>query len=104
MPTTPLATVLARQYDVVVADCEGCFHALVAKTKGALLRPPVHTLIYEDDAHALEARDGLIAELRRQGFERIACFPLRRDMPWLVGRKLDDCFYVAWHRKLINSS
>ena len=43
--------------------------------------------------------DGLIAELRRQGFERIVCFPLRRDMPWLVGRKLDDCFYVAWHRK-----
>ena len=99
MPTTPLATVLARQYDVVVADCEGCFHDLVATTKGALLRPPVHTLIYEDDAHALEARDGLIAELRRQGFERIVCFPLRRDMPWLVGRKLDDCFYVAWHRK-----
>ena len=101
VPTTPLATVLARQYDVVVADCEGCFHALVAKTKGALLRPPVHTLIYEDDAHALEARGGLIAELRRQGFERIACFPLRRDMPWLVGRKLDDCFYVAWHRTTV---
>ena len=66
----------------------------------ASLSPPVHTLIYEDDAHALEARDGLIAELGRQGFERIACFSLRRDMPWLVGRKLDDCFYVAWHRKL----
>ena len=91
--------VLGGQHELLARVYRCSAHALVAKTKGALLRPPVHTLIYEDDAHALEARGGLIAELRRQGFERIACFPLRRDMPWLVGRKLDDCFYVAWHRK-----
>ena len=55
-------------------------------------------MIYEDDAHLAEQRDGLVAELRRLGFARIFCGTLARDMPWLVGRKKDDCFYVAWHR------
>ena len=37
VPIIPVSEVMQRPYDVVVADCEGCFHSLVEKTKGQLL-------------------------------------------------------------------
>ena len=70
----------------------------VNQTAGGILRH-VHTLIYEDDAHALEQRVYLISELTRRGFTRIACYKMSMQMPWLIGRnRRDDCFFAAWHR------
>lgn len=105
VPTTKVAEVIDLPFDTIVADCEGCFHDLVATT-GTKILDNVNLIIYEDDARSVKKRAFLIKILLDRGFERQECHHITPKVYYgsVVWRlevedyRFSECFYVAWKR------
>jgi len=99
LPAVSVQTILSK-YDIILADCEGCFHKL------ARMHPQIldgaHTLLMEDDAHEQELREWLRSDLIKRGFRRVECSAADVFMPWLVGFDYEnECFYAVWKKKAV---
>ena len=69
--TVETAALDGLAFDTIVADCEGCFHALV-RARADLLRR-VHTVVLEEDAADDAEAAALQAALRSAGFHSAEC-------------------------------
>ena len=96
--TVETAALDGLAFDTIVADCEGCFHALV-RARADLLRR-VHTVVLEEDAADGAESTALQAALRSAGFVSAECVasPAHRRAPALPERAR-PCAFQALTRE-----
>lgn len=100
IPTVRLETLATLEFDTVIADCEGCFHALVRDHPSELLRDgAVKMIVLEDDTPDSADAAALQAALSDAGFTTSACKLGFVDSPTGGERIRRDCFYRVLTRE-----
>lgn len=94
VPTMPTSSVIG-EWDVIIADCEGCFSDI------AMSRPEIlqtaHTIVIENDDPDFDRQDRLHKNLKGRGFESVHCAP--HPYSKIGYEKRDNCFFEVLQKK-----
>ena len=91
MPTLPPSTVERGQWDVVIADCEGCFSTLLTSLDAPTFLNNTRAIVLENDDTDLMRQRLMNVQLKALGFVQQVCV----KHPWEKGEDAlrHGCFY-----------